>query len=323
MNQRSPGTRPLPLLPSSVFGYALRTRSKHQIALAALSISVFLLSTAPLDIQRRIVDETINDREIWTIGALALAYGALALTEGLVKLTMNVYRAWVGECAIRDLRQTIHAALHRRPDDADRYEAGVEASIVLSEVEPIGGLLGVIVSEPILQGGLLLSVFIYMVILQPEIALVCLAVFLPQMVFLPTMQRAINRRVEDRIQTLRDVSGGIAGAFADDDAEEERQAERIRSVFELNMGIYRLKFSMNFLMNFMHHFGVAVVLGVGGWYAATGRVEIGTVVAFVSGLNKINDPWGDLVNWFRDATVNGAKYRLVADAVRRSAEKMT
>jgi hypothetical protein len=56
---------------------------------------------------------------------------------------------------------------------------------------------------------------------------------------------------------------------------------------------------------------------VGGWYAATGRVEVGTVVAFIAGLAKVNDPWGDIVNWFRDATVNGVKYRLIAEAVER------
>ncbi|MBI3710337.1 MAG: hypothetical protein HY246_22050 [Proteobacteria bacterium] len=51
----------------------------------------------------------------------------------------------------------------------------------------------------------------------------------------------------------------------------------------------------------------------------TGRVEVGTVVAFISGLAKVNDPWGDLVNWFLEMTVSGVKYRLLADAVERLA----
>ena len=59
------------------------------------------------------------------------------------------------------------------------------------------------------------------------------------------------------------------------------------------------------------------VLGVGGWYAVTGHIEVGTVIAFTSGLAKVNDPWGDLVNWFRDAAVNSVKYRLIAEAVER------
>jgi ABC-type bacteriocin/lantibiotic exporter with double-glycine peptidase domain len=57
------------------------------------------------------------------------------------------------------------------------------------------------------------------------------------------------------------------------------------------------------------------VLGVGGWFVVSGQTEVGTVVAFVSGLAKINDPWGDLVNWFRDLTVTGTKYRLISSAI--------
>ena len=39
------------------------------------------------------------------------------------------------------------------------------------------------------------------------------------------------------------------------------------------------------------------------------------MVAVVSGLGKLNDPWGDLVNWGRELSVDSVKYRLFADAV--------
>ena len=39
------------------------------------------------------------------------------------------------------------------------------------------------------------------------------------------------------------------------------------------------------------------------------------MVAVVSGLGKLNDPWGDLVNWAREWSVDSVKYRLFADAV--------
>jgi hypothetical protein len=54
---------------------------------------------------------------------------------------------------------------------------------------------------------------------------------------------------------------------------------------------------------------------VGGWYAVQGRLEVGTVVAFVSGLGKVNDPWGDIVNWYREMVVVRVRYRLVAEAI--------
>ena len=58
-----------------------------------------------------------------------------------------------------------------------------------------------------------------------------------------------------------------------------------------------------------------LVACVGGWFAVEGRIEVGTVVAIVSGLGKLNDPWGDVVNWARELSVVGVKYRLFADVV--------
>jgi hypothetical protein len=46
-------------------------------------------------------------------------------------------------------------------------------------------------------------------------------------------------------------------------------------------------------------------------------MEYGAVVAFVSGLSQINDPWGDLVNYFRDLTNAQVKYRLIQSFINR------
>jgi ABC-type multidrug transport system fused ATPase/permease subunit len=299
-------------LPPHLFAYIWKTSARHQVALAALSVLVFVLSTAPLELQRRIVNDAVARGATGLIAALALAYAAVALLEGGVKLALNVYRGWVSEREVLRLRRAIGALTGNAVAAEDRALAeGVEISMVLSEAEPIGGFMGISLSEPLLQGGILLSVFGYLLYLEPWLALLSVAVFSPQLVFVPLMQRAINRRASERIQELRAVSGGIVGATG----EGEEQNGHFERVFALNMGIFKLKFSMNFLMNLMHHLGVAAALGIGGWQAARGQIEVGTVVAFVSGLAKVNDPWGDLVNWFREMTVVGMRYRLVSEGM--------
>jgi len=287
-------------LPATLFGFIWRISARHQVALCALSVTVFALSAVPLELQRRIVNDAIAKGALDQILWLALAYAAVALLEGGVKLWLNIYRSWVSEAAVRYLRRRVGELTGPAPAAEDSAKAGgVSISMMLSESEPIGGFVGASISEPLLQGGVLLSVFGYLAYLEPWMALLSLAVFSP------------------RIQTLREVSGGMVGATSGDAAHAVEQSGQIDHVFRLNMGIFKLKFSMNFLMNLMHHLGVATVLGVGGWYAVQGRIEIGTVVAFVSGLAKVNDPWGDLVNWYRDMTVTEMRYKLVAEAMRK------
>ena len=309
-------------MPRTLFGYIWQVSRRHQVGLCLLSITVFLLSTAPLELQRRIVNDAIVKGALDTIVWLAIAYAVVALSEGAVKLWLNFYRSWVSERAVRDLRRRVGALNGNAATGEDRaFSGGVEISMILTESEPIGGFIGMSYSEPLLQGGVLVSVFGYLVWLHPLMALLSIAVFSPQMVFVPLMQKAMNRLASQRIHTLREVSDGIVGATGGNTSLAAAQAAHVDHVFGLNMGIFKLKFTMNFLMNTMHHLGVATVLGVGGWYAVQGRIEVGTVVAFVSGLAKVNDPWRDLVAWYREMSAVEMRYRLVADAMRGMARK--
>jgi ABC-type bacteriocin/lantibiotic exporter with double-glycine peptidase domain len=199
-------------------------------------------------------------------------------------------------------------------DDPQSHEHGVEVAIVVSEVEPVGGFIGLSVSEPLLHGGILVSVFCYLLYLQPWMALVCFLVFAPQFVFVPWMQATINRRTKKRIKIVREVSTGIVKGSQEekDDISIEAYADYTDRIYAIDMRIFRLKFSMNFLMNLLRHLAIVGILFVGGWFVVGGRTQVGTVVAFISGLDSINEPWGDLVNYFREMTSARVKYRLIS-----------
>jgi ABC-type multidrug transport system fused ATPase/permease subunit len=290
-----------------MIGYVVRSSGRHQIALALLSAAVFGLSSVPLELQRRIINDAIKNGATEIILWLAVTYAGVAVLEQVLKLLLNVYRSWVSEDAVRSLRKELEdVGDNKSGEDA----AGTHTAMAVAEAEPIGGFVGMAISEPLLQAGILLSVIGYMAWLEPWTLVLSIGYLLPQALFVPPMQQAINRRAEDRIKTLREVSGDIVKTGTPGD-------RRIERVFELNMGIYKLKFGMILGMNVMYAFATAAALGVGGWFAITGRIEVGTVVAVVSGLGKLKDPWGDLVSWGRELSVDSVKYRLFVDAVGR------
>jgi len=305
-------------MPSTIIGFVLRTSGRHQAALAVLSVLVFLLSTAPLELQRRVVNVLVDRGAFETVLWLAAAYVGVVLAEQSLKLCLNVYRGWVAEDAVRRLRSLVGDYAGRATRDISGEEAGVEISMVLEEAEPIGSFAGVSLSEPLLQGGVLASVILYMLYLDWRLALLGLAFFIPQVAVVPLLQRAINRRAQSRILVKRGISGGLVSRVSggrrasDGHVEWGWTHDPIERVFTLNMGIYKLKFTMNLLMNMMHHLSVAAALCFGGWQVLQGRIEVGTVVAVVAGLGKLNDPWGDIVNWARELAVVAVKYRLFA-----------
>ena len=298
-----------------LYRYIWEVSARGQVILSALSIAVFLIELAPLELQRRIVNGAVESRGFSFIATLCVIYVAVALLHGSLKLILNVYRSSVSEAANQRLRMQIDpTAKTASATQNGSGEKGVKISIVVSEVEAVGAFVGGSFCDPLLNAGILLSVFGYMLFMQPWMALVALAIFCPQLLFIPFLQKAINLRTQRRIERLRALSVHIVNDAADGSRERTMGAfrRRIKDVYRLNMQIYLRKFGMSFLMNLLYTLGVIGILAVGGWLVLQGRTEVGTIVAFISGLARMNDPWRDLVNYFRDLTNAGLKYRMIA-----------
>lgn len=297
-----------------LYGYIWATSGGPQILLALLSVVIFLLDLVPLELQRRIINDAIKQKALVLLAWLCGIYAAVALLQGLCKLAWNVYRNSVGEATSRRLRLETFAAALRHPEPDANAKEGVGISIILSEADPVGLFVATSVSEPILHGGVLISVFAYLLYLQPWMALVAFALFVPQCLFVPLVQNAINQRTATRIQVMRRLSADIVAETAQGVLEREGRSyrQRVHHVYALNIQIYWRKYAMNFIINLLYHLGTVGILLVGGWFVMQGKTEVGTVVAFISGLTKVNDPWNDLVTFFRDMTNARVKYRLIA-----------
>jgi ABC-type multidrug transport system fused ATPase/permease subunit len=305
-------------MPRSLFAYAWTTSRRHQLTLGVLAIAIFLLTMGPLELQRRIVNSALHSGAFDRVAWLCAAYAALVAGAGGIKMLFNVYRGWLAEGAVRDLRRRVYAHGIGRGGVQDLDAEGADLSIILAEAEPVGGFVGLSFSEPLMQIGTLLTVFGYMIALQPWIALLSITLFSVQVLFIPRLQRMINRRAAARIQVMRALSGSMIddlGPGRTPAARQDAFHTRVDRIFALNLEIFWRKYVMNFLMNLTHHLGVIGVLLVGGWLIIEGRLEVGTVVAFITGLKQVNDPWGDLVNYLREMAISQVKYELIASVV--------
>src|ERR1700745_616221 len=176
-------------LPTNLFRYVFAVSWRHQIALVGLTVIAFLLEVVPLEIQRRVVNNLVKERPFQLVIALCAAYAGAVLIQGATKLGLNVYRGGLGENATRDLRR--HVIGYSRTAQAvglGPEARGIGAAMIVAEVEPIGGFVGASLSEPLLQGGIMLSILAYIVHLDRWMAAAAFALFLPQLIFVPLMQ---------------------------------------------------------------------------------------------------------------------------------------
>src|SRR4029077_9128599 len=97
----------------------------------------------PLELQRRIVNDLVKNRPYRWVIILCAVYASVVLVQGGIKLGLNVYRGWVGERAVRDLRRRIHTVIEAPSASSPAAEAqGIAVSMIVAEVDPIGGFEG-------------------------------------------------------------------------------------------------------------------------------------------------------------------------------------
>ena len=72
-----------------------------------------------------------------------------------------------------------------------------------------------------------------------------------------------------------------------------------------------MKFFLTALGNFLDALGPLIVFAVGGWLVIHGEVPVSTIVVFISGVQKVSDPWDQLITFYRTASNSQAKYELI------------
>jgi hypothetical protein len=135
------GALPPIALPSNFFRYVWEASRWHQVPLVVLTVCVSLMEVVPLELQRRIVNDAVKNRDYRLVAILCGVYLGTVLMQGGTKLALNVYRNWVGERAVRELRRRVHVLASATVAGPTMLEAeGVQAAMIVPEVEPVGFL---------------------------------------------------------------------------------------------------------------------------------------------------------------------------------------
>src|SRR6516162_1939067 len=95
-----------------LYAYVWRSSASQQIFLILLAIIAAVLATAPLELQRHIINTLAGHEEFARLGWLCGGYLIAAISIGGLKYFLNIKSARLGEFMIRSLREV---ALRVRP----------------------------------------------------------------------------------------------------------------------------------------------------------------------------------------------------------------
>lgn len=304
----------------SLFRYILRHSWRDQVLLLIVTAVSFPLIYINLEIPKRIVNGALQGKDIpetilgvpidqvsYLMG-LSLLLLALITVNGGIKYWLNVYRGIVGERTMRRLRYELYEKVLRFPlPQFKTMSAGEIIPMIVAETEPVGTFIGESINLPVFQGGLLITYIMFIFNQNPWLGLAAVALYPPQIYLIPRLQRKINALGKQRVQTARALSDRVGESVAGSaeiranhtfHLETADIGDRLGTIFGIRVDIYRRKFFVKFLNNFLAQVTPFFFYSVGGYFVIKGELSLGALVAVLSAYKDILDPWKELLTWY-------------------------
>jgi len=291
------------------------TTGRAQILLVVLSVSVAGLAAVPLQYQKAIVDGLTGDMTLKALLLLGVQFiGFIVLTSGL-KFLLNYRMSILSEAVIRTLRTRLYDQKQalQAPDGGQPVPRGTLATMIAAEAEEVGRFAGAAIASPLMQVGTLVTVIVYIASNQPMLGIFILAVVVPQAAIVLALQKHINVKIGERVKILRHATNRIVA----EDVKEIEQAvlDDFDGIYEARRKVFLFKLSTKFALNVIGGLGIAGILLLGGWLVLEGQTTVGVLVAAISGMERISQPWRDLIAFYRELSSVRVKFHLLLPAL--------
>ncbi|MGI9492165.1 MAG: ABC transporter transmembrane domain-containing protein [Geminicoccaceae bacterium] len=304
----------------TIFGYILRHSKRAQLAILALTAISFPFLYASLDLPKTIINDAmaspdggsffgIELDQVSYLFTLCGIFLILVLINGAFKYVINVYKGVVGERMLRRLRYELYSRIMRFPlPHFRRVSQGELVQMITAEVEPLGGFIAQAFALPAFQGGTLLTILIFMFAQDPVLGLAAIILYPAQIWIIPKLQRQVNLLGKARVKQVRriaerigETSQGVRDIRANDTTQFERArfSKELGIVFNIRLQIYKKKFFIKFLNNFLAQLAPFFFYSIGGYLVIEGDLTLGALVAVIGAHEKLYAPWKELLSYYQ------------------------
>ena len=319
----------------TLFGFIWRYSKRDQIILLVLTAISFPFLYLSLDLPKTIINKAIGGKDVpeeifgMTVDQidylliLSGAFLALVFVNGGFKFYVNVFRGQLGERMLRRLRYSLLSRVLRFPlPQFKRVSQGEVIQMVNSEVEPLGGFVGDSIALPAFQGGTLFTILVFMFVQDWMLGLAAIALYPIQGYIIPKLQWHVNQLGKARVRNVRvlaekigEAVSGIEEVHANDGARRilARFTERLGVIYDIRYEIFRRKFFIKFINNFIAQLTPFFFYSIGGYLVIKGDLTFGALVAILAAYKDLSAPWKELLTYYQRLADSRIKYDQVIE----------
>lgn len=300
-----------------------------------MTSTLFPLLYLTLELPKRIINDAIGATSsivnVWGYSLpqttfliiLCFAFLAAVLAHGLMKMRINTMKGVLSERMLRRLRyQLINRALRFPQPYFERVSQGELVSMITAESEPMGGLMGDAISQPVLQAGQMITILSFLFLQSFWFGLAAVALIPVQAWLIPRLQRQINLLNKRRIQEVRVLAAQIgenaagASTLRANGGWRYRRAmisDQLGRLFGIRFEIYQKKFFMKFINNFISQLTPFMFYLVGGLLVLQGSVSLGALVAALAAYKDLSSPWKELLTYYNQTQDMSLRWDVVIE----------
>ncbi len=319
----------------SLFRFIWKYSKVDQLVLLAITCLTFPMLFISLELPKRIINDAIggSGEDVTVLGItlaqvpflliLCIAFLLVVLLSGLLKMRLNTMKGVLAERLLRRFRYQLLTRISRFPRPYFRTTSqGELVSMVTSEAEPMGGMMGDMISQPILQTGQMLTILGFLFAQSFWFGLASIALIPFQAWIIPRLQRQINALNKARIQEVRMLASDIGEtAAAVSDIRTNGGLRHRMSLFSMRLGnlfgirfqIYQKKFFMKFLNNFLNQLTPFFFYAVGGYLVIKGEITIGALIAALAAYKDLSSPWKELLAYYNQTQDMSLRWQVVTE----------
>jgi ABC-type multidrug transport system fused ATPase/permease subunit len=308
---------PIAHLPGSslvpgLFRYIFQQTWQSQIVLVLASALAMPLLYASLELPKLIINGAINSKhfpheflgvtfeQLDFLFALCLLFLLTAVGSGVLKYSINVYKGRLGETVIRQLRISVFGEWQRRGGPGG---TGQLIPLMVQEIEAVGGFCGEAVAVPVLQGGTALTILVFMIVQDPILGAAAIAGVPLQVGLNPALQRRLNKLGRERMREMRDLGRLLEGAGTGSRGGRQHDNRdllaSLKRIQQIRFEIYRTKFFMKGLNNFISQLTPFFFFTIGGYLVIEGKLSFGALVATLAAYKDLWAPLRELFDYYR------------------------
>ncbi|MEM7523515.1 MAG: ABC transporter ATP-binding protein, partial [Pseudomonadota bacterium] len=323
----------------SLFRYLWAETKSRQLIAALVTCAAFPFFYLLLNIPKEIIDDTLGadpqmspfPRDVAGMSltqteyllALCGAFLLLVGVNGFIKMKVNTFKGVIAERTLEKLRyQLIERTLRFPRRQFQRVSQGELVSMVTAEVEPLGGYIGDAVAQPLYQGGMMLTIIVFVFVQNPLLGLAAVSLIPVQAYVIPKLQVKVNALNKERVRRIRGLSEEISEAVAGVDElraqgatvfSMSRFAAHLAELFTIRLEIFKTKFLMKFLNNFIGQLTPFLFFAVGGYLVIQGELLVGALIAGLAAYERLDAPWRELLSHYQQLQDARTRYALLIE----------